>query len=492
MIPTSKKLIVFSFSLMLLGGGTNARRPAGNILICPNERISTDYIGNGVQWDPYQLDYGHGKMSISEDDWTKLHERLDAMKPGFIRIMINTPSQFRNGKIIERTNNEGITPILDYCQSRNITVMFGDWGGSLINAKDDTVNTRVIDMAVEHLSYLVNERGYDCIKYYDFVNEPNGWWSSTKGDFNLWAKGMAHFVDCLQKTGLSGKVKMAAPDVAIWTADECWWMEKAAKLFDDYIGVYDIHTYPSKYTVNSGEYYDIVKAYRNATPSDKRIIMGEIGLKYVHPVDSCLNAENIRRASEQPYASTDDSQMSVFDFSYGIDMADALVQTVSAGYSGSIAWMLDDAMHAKEAPDKLKVWGFWNILGDEFFGSDKEKIRPWYYSWSLLCRYMPKGAEVLKSIVTDSNCKVSVVKSGNSHSIFIVNSSSEGIEAVIKSETEFSMPNVRIYRYDEKTLSQMMANGQMQPMETIKHFDLDNPAPFIFPANSLTVITNMN
>ena len=40
--------------------------------------------------------------------------------------------------------------------------------------------------------------------------------------------------------------------------------------------------------------------------------------------------------------------MSVYDVAYGLDMADALVQTLQAGYSGTVAWMLDDAMHNNE------------------------------------------------------------------------------------------------------------------------------------------------
>lgn len=52
--------------------------------------VNDSYIGNGAQWDPYQLDYGKGKLEISEADWKKLYDRLDFMRPQFIRIMINT------------------------------------------------------------------------------------------------------------------------------------------------------------------------------------------------------------------------------------------------------------------------------------------------------------------------------------------------------------------------------------------------------------------
>lgn len=59
----------------------------------------------------------------------------------------------------------------------------------------------------------------------------------------------------------------------------------------------------------------------------------------------------------------------------------------------------DGAMHMNE-PGKLKIWGFWNILGEERYGAGKERIRPWYYAMSLLCRYFPQGAQILASGVS--------------------------------------------------------------------------------------------
>ena len=48
------------------------------IITIDTETVLNDcYIGNGAQWDPYQLDYGKGKLTISEADWEKLYDRLD-------------------------------------------------------------------------------------------------------------------------------------------------------------------------------------------------------------------------------------------------------------------------------------------------------------------------------------------------------------------------------------------------------------------------------
>ena len=41
--------------------------------------INADYIGNGVEWDPYDEAEAWGS-SISEADWQKLFKRLDFMR----------------------------------------------------------------------------------------------------------------------------------------------------------------------------------------------------------------------------------------------------------------------------------------------------------------------------------------------------------------------------------------------------------------------------
>lgn len=40
--------------------------------------------------------------------------------------------------------------------------------------------------------------------------------------------------------------------------------------------------------------------------------------------------------------------------------------------------------------------GIWNIFGEEYFGTEEEEVRPWFYAWSLLTRYMPAGSRAYK------------------------------------------------------------------------------------------------
>jgi hypothetical protein len=455
-----------------------------------DEAVSDGYIGNGAEWDPYQLNYGQGRMDISDADRQKIYDRLDFMQPRLMRVMINTTSFVRDGKLLPETNIDHISWILDYCQSHDVTVIFGDWGGRIVNARERTVNSDLIAFAAQYADYLINEKGFTCIRHYNLINEPNGDWSAAHGDYPLWAKAMRMLHREFEKLGLTDKLSLVGPDVAIWTADEAWWVDSCAMQMNDAIGLYDIHTYPSKSTVNSGEYTDIINAYREKVSAGKKIVMGEIGLKFVTAEDSALNRENIRRARSKPYASLDDSQMFVYDYVYGIDMADALFQTANAGYSGSVVWMLDDAMHSKEAPDKLKVWGFWNIFGDEFFGADEETVRPWYYAWSLLCRNMPAGCSIMKTETSGNTSVKSVaVEKDNNRMFALVNVSKEPKTVTVQHESLADWANVSKYIYAEGTLIKE-GDFKLLPNEKNLRINLKEGISLKMPGESLIVYTD--
>lgn len=414
----------------LLGAcaGESAGKCDAVVRIDADSVVNRGYIGNGVQWDPYALDYGQGRVEISDADWEKLYARLDFMRPAFIRVMTNTTSVVRDGRLDRMRGFEQLSHILGYCQSRGVTVMFGDWGGSLMDARAGTVNRTLLDHAAAYVAWLVGEKGYDCIRYYNLVNEPNGFWSAADGDFDLWAKAVSYFRGRLDAEGLAGK----------------------------------------------------------------KIVMGEIGFKFVEPADSLLQAENLRRAAAHPNASTDDSQMFVYDPMYGTDMADALFQTIHAGYSGCIAWMLDDAMHFKEAPDKLKIWGFWNIFGDEIFGAGEERVRPWYYAWSLLCRTLRPGSDFFAADVRGAAGvkAVAAVKDGR-RTVAVVNVSREPRRVRIECPGWKRFRQATRYRYGEG-LMRTEGDHTLLPDATGLRIDFRSGAEYDMPGESMILLTEQN
>lgn len=486
----NKLLFILMSSFLLLSGSCTP--PAQTVVeVDTNVVISKGYIGNGAQWDPYQLDYGHGRMAISDADWLKMYNYLDFMRPQFIRVMMNTTSVMEDDKLDTSKRFENISGILNYCQSRGVSVMFGDWGWGMVDAADSTIHTKKLLAAAKYVDFLKKEKGYSCIKYYNMVNEPNGYWSSTDGNFSLWAEAIDVVYKEFGQLNLLDSLAIVGPDVAVWDTDEVWWIDSCATRLKDKIGLYDIHTYPSKITVNSGDYTALISAYKSAAPKDKKMVMGELGFKYIEPADSLLSKENIRRALSKKYASVDDSQMFVYDHMYGTDMADALFQIVNAGFSGSVAWMVDDAMHGKESPDKLKIWGFWNIFGDEFFGTEEEVVRPWFYAWSLITRYMPAGSTVYKvEISGNSSVKAIAVEKDGKYMLALVNVDKTAKNILLRSRTLPLLANVKRFIYRENNLRK--AGFGLLPETENEMLDLSGGERLNMEGETLLVYTNFD
>lgn len=365
-------------------------------LILGSRILDDAYMGCGVQWDPYDVHGDGGRLSAA--DRIRLEKRLDYLSPRIIRVMVSIGSYLTDGRFDPASDMEDLHMILGYCTGRSIPVVFGDWGGGFVDVAAKTVDENRMEQSAKLVRYLLEDCGYTCIRYFNMVNEPNGSWSSTQGDCDLWVRAARAMHASLRRCGLGDRVTLVGPDAAVWTTAETHWVSRTADELGDAVGLYDIHTYPSKAEINAGEYGEMIAAYRAAAPAERRMIVGEIGIKFIDERDAAYAAENERRAARCPYASPADSQMSVFDHMYGTDMADAIMQTAANGYSGCIVWMLDDAMHVNE-PGRLKIWGFWNILGEERYGASAERIRPWYYAVALLSRYFPAGSQILESTV---------------------------------------------------------------------------------------------
>ena len=364
--------------------------------------INPCYLGNGIEWDPYDEALSWG-CPLSDADWNTLYERLDYMHPQYVRCMINSPFTYYDGKGFDiGRNSDGLKKLLQYCQSRGVMVVYGEYNPPSWDMKGSEAWVKA---SVKHLDWLVNGNGFDCIRHFVIFNEPDGNWASTNGDFAFWKKMVTEFRAEMDKyPGLKDKVDIAGPDAVIDYSnpaseyDYAGWLEATVESVPE-VGIYDMHAYPGQRYVRSGEFCARLKELKALV--DKPIILGEAGFKYFSdPADSALAAEYWRRVEGHPFTKGSDCNMLVYDSFYALDMPLLLISVMNSGFSGAAAWMLDDAMHSSGDSGKtedIKLWGMWNILGSEVFGDpSQEEIRPWYYSWSLMCRNFPSGSEILR------------------------------------------------------------------------------------------------
>ncbi|MGE0078019.1 MAG: hypothetical protein AB7S48_09185 [Bacteroidales bacterium] len=415
-------------------------------IVITSEIITETYAGNGVQWGGYDiLTEWIGTPSLSNEDWDKLFKRVTFMRPPLVRIMVSDGWNYMiNGEYNPAKSNDILIKILDFCQAQNITVIIGEWG----HKGDNSIDEQWLDNSVNFLDYLIVTKNYTCIKYFNMVNEPNGSWSSIDGNFMLWKSLIEQFHDKLITKNIDSKIKIIGPDVAVWSTNLISWITNTNYELGDKVGAYDIHTYPTETEVRTGTYFEMIKSYQNEVPNAKEMFMCEFGFKY--STLSELGIENALRKANDKYAS-DDSNMMIYDSFYGIDVVDAIMQNMLAGYSGIILWNLDDAMYNSDGSNstKLKRWGFWNILGSEKFeNASDENIRPWFYPASLMSRYFPAGSSIINVTLPDKKGLRAVVgtKDGR-YSIAIVNSNFVKYTIDLKATNELVMTSVKVYQY---------------------------------------------
>jgi hypothetical protein len=462
-----------------------------------NEVVNPDYIGNGVEWDPYDEAELWGS-SISDADWDTLFKRLDFMRPQYVRCMINSPFRYydaNTGQYDKTRNIQSISRLLSYCTKNDITVVFGEYNPPTWEMKEDQ---RWIDMSVDYLNYLVNDLGFSCIKHYVIFNEPDGDWASTNGDFSLWQTMLQRFHQKMAEyPNLLDKVSLAGPDVVVnyknpnSEYDAKGWVAQTVMAADSVVGIYDVHSYPGQNEVRSGKYGSLLTELRNQIPQGKRIVLGEAGFKYNQPEDSLLMQEYNKRVEGHPYTKGSDCNMLCYDYFYGLDMPVLAMEAMNHGFSGLALWMLDDAMHSNGdsgKPEDVKIWGLWNILGSEVFGKpEEERLRPLFFTWSLMCKYFPDGTDILKTSrnVGDGIFAVAGHHNGRT-TIAFVNIGNEA--KTIRLSLPQAMDGISKFVYEENQLLQD-ADGFPMPVET--NLSLKSGQEVVLKSQSFVLYTNM-
>lgn len=467
-------------------------------LVVSSEKVSTGYIGNGVEWDPYDEVPSWG-AKMNDDDWNKIFKRLDFMRMGYVRCMINSPYVYYDkatGKYDKTRNVESISRLLKYCTDNNITVIYGEYNPPLWEMKEDQ---KWIDMSVDYLNYLVNDLGFTCIKYFVPFNEPDGNWASTDGNYDLWKDVVKRFHSkILEYPELAAKVSIAGPDAVVdyknpnSKFDSERWLQNTALDLDSIIGVYDLHAYPGQAEMRSATYGELLAKYKWHVPSGKKIVLGEAGYKYWRTADSLLMKEYNRRLIDHPFTKGSDCNMLVYDYFYGLDMPLLCMEVMNAGYSGVAAWMLDDAMHSDGDSGKkmdVKLWGMWNSMGTKLFNDPKqEEIRPWYYTWSLMCRYFPTGANILKTTIDRSkSINMTAGEYRGKYVVAVVNYGDK--DQYINIRLPENISNASLYLYEENNLKKT-DEGYPTPIET--GIEIGKEYTRTVKAQSFILLTNMD
>lgn len=362
--------------------------PEAEVEIDLNAVLVEDFQGVGVQWSAYPW------WDVSDADWEKVFQRLEYMRLPLTRVMLDAFWYCQGfdaaGEPIytwDTPHMRKLQRLLDWCERRGVTVVVGEWGrpngADLDLPVEDSRWTRII---ADFLDYMLNTRGYTCLRYYNLINEPHGHWTGVS--WEAWSTAITNLQAELARRGLLDRIRIAAPDADRNFTTRFLKQPPLRAL----TGVYDEHWYVRVADVERGlvELFarDQLRQVQRRDPG-KPFILGELGV-----------ADGVNHR---------DQQLNVYAYWYGVAMGDAAIQAIRGGLSGVVAWDLDDAMHFYadggesmnalgeplpfDAYDRRKIWGFWNILGAEHGDPADERMRPWFFPWAVLARTFPPGCQ---------------------------------------------------------------------------------------------------
>jgi hypothetical protein len=357
--------IVFAVLAFVLMAGLNAARADSVTINFDAAHVAPrQWIGYGINW-----------IDSSAEQFPLDTARLAQMQPGFVRINWRQQMIIPSGKLGEydwnTTYARDMFRMFDYCKEHHIPVLTGTW---TVPPADTFVSPAYAQFNADLMRQLVVTRGYTNIMAYAGVNEPN---LEQKLSYEQWKLWLANTRAAFSKAGLDGKVALAGPEVAGSVRAESWLSGLGSEpAVRGALGLYDWHFYPAAVEGDNMErrFKDGVATVGAEKADGQSIVLGEMGIN--HP----------------------DRNPEVPTFDYGLRMADYGVQLARAGVSGAAAWCL----HSPR-----KNCGMWDIPRND------TTIRPWYYSWSMLARFVRPGSTIYRPEIKVSNLRVIAAQLGS-------------------------------------------------------------------------------
>ena len=243
-----------------------------NIAFTSEDIVNDKFGGLGVEWGAYE-----NTDKLIENGWEKIIDHMDHLGPARIRLMINYDwfcQDFDDKGDFDKTNDTwsynftnkyalNMLDILDYTQVHGIDVAFGCWNviGTLDkpdvwNMMDEvTSDIRWAKISADVLNFLVNQKGYSCIKWFVSSNEPN--WLGNQGSsknynntYEKWETGVKNVRKALDDIGLTQIGIVGGDTTGYAGCDE--YFTGIAKRIPGYVADYGAHLYLSNYEVDRG------------------------------------------------------------------------------------------------------------------------------------------------------------------------------------------------------------------------------------------------
>ena len=472
-----------------------------HIAFVSEDIIQNSFGGLGVEWGAYE-----DTDKIAEGGWERVINYMDHLGAARIRLMINYDwfcQDFDNKGNTDPEDDtwtynftnkyaKNMIEILEYCQEHAIDVAFGAWnvigqlgGGDVWHMMEKvTSDIRWAKITADVLNFLVNEKGFSCIKWFVNSNEPNfkGTEETSKNwnnTYEIWEQGVKNVRKALDDIGLT-YIGIVGGDTTGFEGTEEYFT-KISKNIPDLVADYGAHLYLSNIAVDRGEMLDQVRMIYDIVKKN------DPGIGVVRDAD-------IWEAGLRDGKTALDCNTLIATPDYAVRMVDFTLQCLAGGVNGIVYWDFDDAMHFMYNNNTMtpKEWGMFSSLAEA--SSGKQELRPWYHSSSLLCHLFKKGNKIYSPIQNDTKLTNSfrsiatISQDGTKGGFVAVNAGTKSTTKTFYMNDEVQGDKLYIYHFGKDTY-QLGADGFIEPNEVIDG-SLNKKITLDIPSRSAVIISN--
>ncbi len=346
---------------------------------------------------------------------------------------------------------------------------YGNWVVAPTNYEEWSENFSAL---VQH---LLNNKKYTCVKEITPINEPD-WSYIIKGK----AAPTANYIEMckvldrrFKEDGIRNKVHFSLSDNSDGGTGTHKYLAACTKGLANVADVFNSHTYIFGYETPNSTILDWEKQNSQLAASvGKSHFIGEFG------GNQCVGATR---------------QKDIDLYERGVLMTRIAINLLNAGASGVSYWSLIDQYYGKDADyGAMQQLGLWKYVkktyaSEPYYNDIKSdyEVRPQYYAYSLLTRFIRPGAEIYPIATPEEWYAGTAVRNTNGKWVYVFANGMDQEKAIslINQHTQ-TKGNYQVYRYIKDglpTTDQMLA-PDAQPLK------VNDKILCLLPAHSVIVL----
>lgn len=429
-------------------------------LTVEKENGNAKVFGIGTELDPHFFSQNVGLKDevagweCKEEDWDLFEERMEEMNLKRIRVMllphwfVTTEANTLDG-IYDWNSDcmQSLYRVLDSAKKFSMKVNITMWGCDTFMQEPGTgwvgipkveYEEMFVNCFADCIKYLIEEKGYDCIKEVTLYNEPNSGYTGFSGN--------DEYCDLCKKMHSAFQEKQIREKVLFNLSDDARdyvWLGKTLENLQGIIDVSNSHSY------TYGDTYDAEtdSTLRDMSNEDICYNLNKYNLNNFKEFSQGYGVPHMWGEFGTKNGVGSHQTLDTYTPDRGIDISRIVLNFFNMGSVGASYWVLYSQYYNRSdfANHYIMDMGLWG------FADEGYECRPVYYAYSMITRFIEEGDTIFPLTSADGKIVGTAFRNGEKWSYCVVNNGDED-KKVSFVNMDGAPATLNRYVYDEKNV----------------------------------------